>query len=364
MAYPAAPLLSLTQEIANDLADFLGIPTSESLSSTASQYHSALNSPIPCESSEPSTGDLASYATCLKPLSSPASPNSSNEPKSPKFSSNRHRLEPVRNPQLLADTAESGKTPNVYINGLPTNFTEAQLHAIASPFGKVVSVRCFTRTNLKNPFGYRFVLFKTIAAAEKCIVALKRSDLHPSFSKINKPPRLVCAPTSPIASHAVLDKNSANVYIEGLPLMILRLLVDEAATDNNSEVLGLFRGDTIIVRGKKRRDTVPICLPDDVEERRIQVNKVGCNTLRSSSASSLVHPCLDIKYGKRVNSRLRRTRMDTSSAYGPHRPRRGHAIDAEVLDSLGVTMDNFRFALGTSNPSGLRETVVEVPTVK
>ncbi|KAK7015734.1 transitional endoplasmic reticulum ATPase TER94 [Favolaschia claudopus] len=28
-------------------------------------------------------------------------------------------------------------------------------------------------------------------------------------------------------------------------------------------------------------------------------------------------------------------------------------IDAEVLDSLGVTMDNFRFALGTSNPSAL-----------
>lgn len=38
-------------------------------------------------------------------------------------------------------------------------------------------------------------------------------------------------------------------------------------------------------------------------------------------------------------------------------------IDAEVLDALGVTMDNFRFALGTSNPSALRETVVEVPNV-
>ena len=37
-------------------------------------------------------------------------------------------------------------------------------------------------------------------------------------------------------------------------------------------------------------------------------------------------------------------------------------IDAEVLDSLGVTMENFRFALGTSNPSALRETVVEIPT--
>jgi len=38
-------------------------------------------------------------------------------------------------------------------------------------------------------------------------------------------------------------------------------------------------------------------------------------------------------------------------------------IDAEVLDSLAVSMDNFRFAMGATNPSALRETVVEVPTV-
>lgn len=38
-------------------------------------------------------------------------------------------------------------------------------------------------------------------------------------------------------------------------------------------------------------------------------------------------------------------------------------IDAEVLDSLAVTMDNFRFAMGATNPSALRETVVEVPNI-
>ena len=38
-------------------------------------------------------------------------------------------------------------------------------------------------------------------------------------------------------------------------------------------------------------------------------------------------------------------------------------IDAEVLDSMAVTQENFRTALGTSNPSALRETVVEVPNV-
>lgn len=38
-------------------------------------------------------------------------------------------------------------------------------------------------------------------------------------------------------------------------------------------------------------------------------------------------------------------------------------IDAEVLNSLAVTMDNFRWAMGKSSPSALRETVVEVPNV-
>eukprot|EP00043_Microstomoeca_roanoka_P005056 m.53342 g.53342 ORF g.53342 m.53342 type:complete len:807 (+) comp12792_c0_seq1:318-2738(+) len=38
-------------------------------------------------------------------------------------------------------------------------------------------------------------------------------------------------------------------------------------------------------------------------------------------------------------------------------------IDAEILNSLAVSMDNFRFALGQSNPSALREMVVEVPNV-
>ena len=38
-------------------------------------------------------------------------------------------------------------------------------------------------------------------------------------------------------------------------------------------------------------------------------------------------------------------------------------IDAEILDTMAVTNDHFITALGTSNPSALRETVVEVPNV-
>jgi transitional endoplasmic reticulum ATPase len=38
-------------------------------------------------------------------------------------------------------------------------------------------------------------------------------------------------------------------------------------------------------------------------------------------------------------------------------------IDAEVLNAMCICMDHFRTALSQSNPSALRETVVEVPTV-
>lgn len=39
-------------------------------------------------------------------------------------------------------------------------------------------------------------------------------------------------------------------------------------------------------------------------------------------------------------------------------------IDAEILDALAVTMEDFRFAMGSTNPSALRETVVEIPNIK
>lgn len=39
-------------------------------------------------------------------------------------------------------------------------------------------------------------------------------------------------------------------------------------------------------------------------------------------------------------------------------------IYAEVLDSMVAFQDHFNSAMGNGNPSSLRETVVEVPSVK
>ena len=93
------------------------------------------------------------------------------------------------------------------------------------------------------------------------------------------------------------------------------------------EALGLFRGDTIICRGKKRKDTVLIVLQsDEVDEGKVQLNKgkshspctavwtrsltlartlalaVARHNLRVKLGDVItIHACQDIKYGKRIH---------------------------------------------------------------
>jgi len=91
-----------------------------------------------------------------------------------------------------------------------------------------------------------------------------------------------------------------------------RLIVDESVNDDNSvialnlktmEELQLFRGDTVLIKGKKRKDTVCIVLGDDTcEESKIRMNKVVRANLRVRLGDIVsVHQCTDVKYGKRIH---------------------------------------------------------------
>ncbi|XP_050365661.1 cell division cycle protein 48 homolog [Argentina anserina] len=91
-----------------------------------------------------------------------------------------------------------------------------------------------------------------------------------------------------------------------------RLIVDEANMDDNSviqlhpetmEKLQLFRGDTVLIKGKKRRDTICIALADDTcEGPMIRMNKVVRNNLRVRLGDVVsIHQCADVKYGSRVH---------------------------------------------------------------
>ena len=62
--------------------------------------------------------------------------------------------------------------------------------------------------------------------------------------------------------------------------------------------LQLFRGDTVLVKGKKRKDTVLIVLADDdLDDGSARMNRVVRHNLRVKHGDIVtVHPCPDIKY--------------------------------------------------------------------
>ncbi|KAJ7096567.1 hypothetical protein B0H15DRAFT_774060 [Mycena belliarum] len=193
----------------------------------------------------------------LPPVDADPPPFSASRPRSDSAAARAHAPKNVEPSAPPGAPAEPEKTPNVYINGLPPNFPEDQLFALAAPFGAVRSVRSFTRHVGDAETGYGFVLFETIASAEKCINSLRRyRNLHPTFSKqVHKIPGTMysqprqsehgisASATTPSASslagweqesagegsadstfkakmERLADKASTNLYIEGLPLSI------------------------------------------------------------------------------------------------------------------------------------------------
>jgi transitional endoplasmic reticulum ATPase len=91
-----------------------------------------------------------------------------------------------------------------------------------------------------------------------------------------------------------------------------RLIVDEARNDDNSvvclspakmEELQLFRGDTVLLKGKKGRDTVCIVLADeDTEDSNIRMNKVVRKNLRVRLGDVVsISACEDVPYCKKIH---------------------------------------------------------------
>ncbi|KAF4661536.1 AAA ATPase cdc48 [Perkinsus olseni] len=91
-----------------------------------------------------------------------------------------------------------------------------------------------------------------------------------------------------------------------------RLIVEEAVNDDNSvvcispakmEELGFFRGDNVLVKGKKRKDTVCIVMSDaDLDDQKIRMNKVIRKNLKVRLGDIVgVYAAGDVPYGKRIH---------------------------------------------------------------
>lgn len=91
-----------------------------------------------------------------------------------------------------------------------------------------------------------------------------------------------------------------------------RLICEDPASNETSiaslsqqkmNELQLFRGDTVLLKGKKCCETICIILADDnCANDRIRINRVVRNNLcvRSGDIVS-IQVCEDIKYGKRIH---------------------------------------------------------------
>ncbi|CAF4258410.1 unnamed protein product, partial [Rotaria sordida] len=91
-----------------------------------------------------------------------------------------------------------------------------------------------------------------------------------------------------------------------------RLIIDNAINDDNSVVtlsqqkmneLQLFRGNTVLLKGKKRRETICIVLADDTcQNDRIRMNRVVRNNLRVHSSDIVsIQGLKDIQHGKHIS---------------------------------------------------------------
>ncbi len=94
-----------------------------------------------------------------------------------------------------------------------------------------------------------------------------------------------------------------------------KLLVEEATKDDNSiimitapkmEELKIFRGDTVLLKGKKRKDTICLALNpdegDELEDGKIRMNKTVRRNLRVRLGDVIsVQPFSDVPNGERIH---------------------------------------------------------------
>lgn len=69
------------------------------------------------------------------------------------------------------------------------------------------------------------------------------------------------------------------------------------------EELKIMRGDTVLIKGKKRKDTVCIALIDsELDDGKIRMNKIVRNNLRVRLGDLVsIQPCPDTPYGARIH---------------------------------------------------------------
>lgn len=107
--------------------------------------------------------------------------------------------------------------------------------------------------------------------------------------------------------------DSAPAPVRDLKRSANRLIVDESHGEGDNscvmlsmakmEELNLFRGDTVLLKGKKKHDTICIAIADDdTEDGKIRMNKVVRKNLRVKLGDIIsIHNAGEVPYGKAIH---------------------------------------------------------------
>ena len=133
-----------------------------------------------------------------------------------------------------------------------------------------------------------------------CVYSRNEDLATAILKKKDKPNRL-------LVEEAINDDNSV-VAMSQVSILFMQVLIFLAANcctfmQEKMDELQLFKGDTVLLKGKKRKETVCIVLSDDtVSNEKIRMNRVVRNNLRVRLGDVIsVSPCPDVKYGKRIH---------------------------------------------------------------
>src|SRR3989338_4430357 len=93
-----------------------------------------------------------------------------------------------------------------------------------------------------------------------------------------------------------------------------KLIVEDTTDEDNTiacispelcEMLDLFRGDTVMVKGKRNKSTVMVVMDYAEEfgaECKVKLNKVARKNLRVKLGDTItLNPCKNVKFGNRIH---------------------------------------------------------------
>ncbi|OMJ26759.1 Protein alan shepard [Smittium culicis] len=94
---------------------------------------------------------------------------------------NDFKIFPDKNKSRLDNSSLHDK--NVYVRGLPSDFTDDDLQRLASEYGNITSIKTIINEDTKKCKGYGFIMYESVQQAENAIKCLNSLGYQTSFAK-------------------------------------------------------------------------------------------------------------------------------------------------------------------------------------